>query len=84
MVDFYKLFKDELKYSLNKTQQLLKLQKYMKDGLWYEESHIICYIIYIMLSKDTCCPGYKKWFISNRGTEFRLTKINNRPNVCVA
>ena len=58
-VDFYKLFKDELKYSLNKTQQLLKLQKYMKDGLWYEESHIICYIIFKTIIMYNLCE-FKK------------------------
>lgn len=44
--DLYNLFKDELKYSLYKTKQLLELQKQMKDGIWYEESHIYCYIIF--------------------------------------
>jgi len=58
-VDFYKLFKDELKYSLNKTKQLLKLQEYMKDGLWYEESHIICYIIFKTIIMYNLCE-FKK------------------------
>jgi hypothetical protein len=44
--DLYNLFKEELKYSLYKTQQLLELQKQMKDGIWYEKSHIYCYIIF--------------------------------------
>ena len=44
--DLYNLFKEELKYSLYKTQQLLKLQKQMKDGIWYEKSNIYCYIIF--------------------------------------
>ena len=44
--DLYNLFKDELKYSLYKTQQLLELQKQMKNGMWYEKSNIYCYIIF--------------------------------------
>jgi hypothetical protein len=44
--DLYKLFKEELNYSLYKTKQLLNLQKKMPNGIWYEESHIYCYIIF--------------------------------------
>ena len=44
--DLYKLYKDELKYSLYKTKQLLELQKKMPNGIWYEESNIYSYIIF--------------------------------------
>lgn len=45
-VDFYKLFNDELKYSLYKSYLLLELQKKMKDCFWYDKTNIYCYIIF--------------------------------------
>ena len=57
--DFYNLFKDELKYSLYKTQQLLKLQKKMPGGIWYEESHIFCYIIFKTIIMYNFCEFQK-------------------------
>jgi hypothetical protein len=58
-IDFYKLYKDELKYSLYKTKQLLELQKEMKDGIWYEESHIYCYIIFKTIIMYNLCEFQK-------------------------
>jgi hypothetical protein len=57
--DFYNLFKDELKYSLYKTQQLLNLQKKMPNGIWYEESHIFCYIIFKTIIMYNLCEFQK-------------------------
>ena len=57
--DFYNLFKDELKYSLYKTQQLLNLQKKMPNGIWYEESHIFCYIIFKTIIMYNFCEFQK-------------------------
>ena len=57
--DFYKLFKDELNYSLYKTKQLLDLQKKMPDGIWYEESHIYCYIIFKTIIMYNLCEFLK-------------------------
>jgi len=58
-IDFYKLFKDELKYSLYKTQLLLKKQKEMHNGIWYEESHIYCYIIFKTIIMYNLCEFLK-------------------------
>ena len=58
-IDFYKLFKDELKYSLYKTQQLLKKQEKMHKGIWYEESHIYCYIIFKTIIMYNLCAFLK-------------------------
>ena len=58
-IDFYKLFKDELKYSLYKTQQLLKKQEKMHKGIWYEESHIYCYIIFKTIIMYNLCDFLK-------------------------
>ena len=44
--DFYKLFKNELKYSLYKSYQLLTLQKQMTNGYWIETSNSYSYIIF--------------------------------------
>jgi hypothetical protein len=44
--DFYKLFQNELKYSLYKSYQLLTLQKQMTDGYWIETSNSYSYIIF--------------------------------------
>ena len=57
--DFYKLFKDELNYSLYKTKQLLDLQKKMPNGIWYEESHIYCYIIFKTIIMYNLCDFLK-------------------------
>ena len=57
--DFYKLFKDELNYSLYKTKQLLDLQKKMPDGIWYEESNIYCYIIFKTIIIYNLCDFLK-------------------------
>lgn len=57
--DFYKLYKDELKYSLYKTKQLLELQKKMNHGIWYEESHIYCYIIFKTIIMYNLCDFLK-------------------------
>lgn len=43
--DFYELFKEELKYSLYKSNQLFELQK-KNNGIWYDSTHAYCYIIF--------------------------------------
>jgi hypothetical protein len=44
--DFYKLFLNELKYSLYKSFQLITMQTKMANGIWFDETNIYCYIIF--------------------------------------
>ncbi len=44
--DFYELFKDELNYSLYKSNQIIKLQK-INNGYWKDdETNLYCYVIF--------------------------------------
>ena len=43
--DFYKLFKEELKYSLYKTYQLLQIQK-ENNNIWFDYTNVYCYVIF--------------------------------------
>jgi hypothetical protein len=43
--DFYKLFKEELNYSLYKSNQLFELQE-KNNGIWYDYTNVYCYVIF--------------------------------------
>ncbi len=43
--DFYQLFKEELKYSLYKSYQLLELQK-KNNNIWFDYTNVYCYVIF--------------------------------------
>ena len=43
--DFYKLFLEELKYSLYKSYQLFQIQK-QNNGIWFDYTNIYCYVIF--------------------------------------
>lgn len=45
-IDFKKLLKIELKYSLYKCYQLFEIQKARPNKIWYDECNIYCYIIF--------------------------------------
>ena len=45
-IDYLKLYKLELKYSLLKTYQILKLKETYKDKLWCDKCNIYSYIIF--------------------------------------
>jgi len=43
--DFYELFKEELSYSLYKSNQLFELQK-KNNCIWFDNTYVYCYIIF--------------------------------------
>ena len=88
--DFYKLYKDELKYSLYKTQLLLKKQQKMPNGIWYEESNIYCYIIFKTIIMYNLCEFLKIYtfpynddiitdFIINHSKFLKSLSLNTNP-----
>ena len=79
--DFYELFKEELNYSLYKSYQINKLQKfnnsYWKDG----ETNLYCYVIFktiIMYNIDVFMNIYTFPYDDNIITDF-LIKYSNLP-----
>jgi hypothetical protein len=79
--DFYELFKEELNYSLYKSYQINKLQKF-NNGYWKDgETNLYCYIIFktiIMYNIDIFMNIYTFPYDDNIITDF-LIKYSNLP-----
>ena len=80
-INYYNLFKEELKYSLFKCHQLKELQEYL-GGYWKDnETNIYCYIIFktiIMYNLDIFMNIYTFPYDDNKITDF-LIKYSELP-----
>lgn len=76
-LNYNELFQLELKYSIYKSYQLLKLQKSYKNNIWFDKCNIFSYIIFktiIMLSLKDFFKIYTYPYDNTKITNFIIQK----------